>query len=165
MKNISKCLIVSIMCLLVTFGCEGPAGPAGVQGTAGKDGGYDKQIRLDFNIIDTLISTDTVGTTTAPPFRILKFNKSNYLNVDSIVFAAFLRTSDTAITCRLMLVVDTVAVDTLKSNKASFTFVESRNLFSILPSNKEVSLAVRLASSKKDTPVQALQPAVYLYRR
>ena len=156
---------------LFILGCEGPAGPAGVQGVGGlngKDGGYDKQLRLDFNIVDTVQSQDTLGTVLWQQFGIVKFNKTYYVNVDSIIFLAFLRSSDTSAVCKLELfnVTDNVGIDTslIQSKDTTYKLVESKNIFKELPST-EITLAVKISSSKQGTPVEALQPAVYLYRK
>jgi len=168
-RQISKYCIITTVSFFFILGCEGPAGPAGVQGTAGKDGGFDKQLRFDFSITDTLQTADTAGAIMPYPFRIIKFNKSNYLNVDSIVLVAFLRSTDTSAICQLKLVnvTDNVDIDTslIQSDTTIFTLFASKNIFNSLPPNKEITLAVKIKTTKKDTLVQALSPAVYLYRR
>ena len=171
MKKNSIATFLYLAGVLFILGCEGPAGPAGVQGVGGldgKDGGYDKQLRLDFNIIDTLQSRDTLGTVSSQQFTIVKFNKAYYVNIDSIIFLAFLRSSDTNAVCTLELfnVTDNVGIDSslIQSKDTTYKLVESKNIFKDLPS-KEITLAVKISSSKQGTLVEALQPVVYLYRR
>lgn len=162
-------LIIASLLLLI-LGCEGPAGPSGVQGEKGTNGtnaSSDKQIRLMFPGVSHTAS-DTAGFVLPPNTHIFKFNKAHYPLADSIIFIGLIRTNDTAAVCvaEVFNATDTVAIANSKIQTKSTTqvSVESKNFFANLP-NKEITLGVRLSSTRQGVSVGISQTGLYLYRK
>ena len=105
--------------------CEGPTGPKGENGIDGKNGYYDRQIRL--NIFDVWTSISTEWELTPQTLHLIKFNKMNYTDVDSILFVALLyvhEESDSNNACHVKLynVTDSVDIDNAEISSALKNF-------------------------------------------
>jgi len=163
------CLIaVSVSCLaIIALACNGSDGPTG---PPGNDGTSDKQIRLTFN--GGYSTTDTVATLCYSQQYITRFSKSNYVNVDSIVFGANMGTSSSSSNCIVELydVTDSVVIagGTLITNASGFfgdwPWIYSNNLLNSLP-DKEISLGFRIRSSQQGVGAQVNTPILFLYRK
>lgn len=155
-----SCLLTACF-LLACKGDKGDAGPAGPVGTT------DKQIRLTFFSVLGIGRTDTVYYT-LPNYLLVKFNKSNYTDVDSITFAAVGRSDSSNVFCTLELfnVTDSLRIQgsSIQTNSKVFKLFESNNIVSILP-NKEIALAISIRSSKQGTLVEVQQAHLFVYRK
>lgn len=140
---------------------EGPSGPPGT------DGSSDKQIRVLFPSA-SLGSSDTAGFISPIYTYIVKFNKNYYVDVDSIKFAAFVRSSNSNTTCRLEVFnltdSNVVSGSLITTNNTSYVLEESQNALSSFP-NKEITLALKIRSSTQGTFVECQQAGIYLYRK
>ncbi|ALI98347.1 DUF7151 family protein [Rufibacter tibetensis] len=129
----------------------------------------DKQIRLPFP------SENGYGTSTTEWYlipevslRLIKFNKANFSNVDSITFTSNLRSNDGSTNCfvELLNLTDNTVISSsaLKSNSPIYNLVESKNIFKELP-NKEITLGVRMRSEQDGIYVQGHIFHLFLYRK
>jgi hypothetical protein len=133
-------------------------------GPPGQNGVSDKQIRFPLgNNIGTELTTPQA---TDSQFDLIKFDKRNYVSVDSIVFSSRMRVSDGADSCivELFNVTDNQVITSskIRTNATTFTWQDSPNLYSNLPS-KQITLAVRVRS-KIGKSVEGGQSFLFLYR-
>jgi hypothetical protein len=133
-------------------------------GVPGLDGVSDKQIR--FPIGTNISSNATTATRAASQYDLIKFDKRNYIQVDSIIFSSRMRSALPTDSCivELFNVTDNQVVSNsiLYSKSETFVWQDSKNIFSSLP-NKEVTLSVQVRS-KKGATVEGGQSFLFLYR-
>jgi hypothetical protein len=159
-----KVVFISALFLFsfIIYSCTGPAGPAGKDG---KDGGYDKQIRIDIES-----AGNTGDDFWHSNLALIKFDKRNYVGVDSIIFVANIYTDDTAIygIAELFNYDDgsTIQNSTLQSNSPynSNIFTQSENIFQSLPA-KEINLGIRTKSSVSGKSMGLGRHYLFLYRK
>jgi hypothetical protein len=127
----------------------------------------DKQVRLNFPYMSVGI-LGTSGRILAQEFWLIDFNKSNYANVDSIVFSASLESGDTTANCvaELFDVTDNTSVTNsfIETNKLNAVWVRSKNIFSGLP-DKNIDLSIRVSLDKDVQYYGAIYDAVLLLYR
>jgi hypothetical protein len=140
-----KRIIISALFLFsIIYSCTGPTGPAGKDGINGKDGGYDKQLRID---IESSICTG--GELTRENLGTYKFDKRNFIGVDSIVFVGMVWAGDTNVygKAELFNYDDglTIANSTIsaKYSSGNWEISQSVNCYNSLP-NKEINIGVRI---------------------
>ncbi|MCU0446740.1 MAG: hypothetical protein MUE85_17675 [Microscillaceae bacterium] len=133
-------------------------------GVPGLNGVSDKQIR--FALGTNLSTTATTASRTASQYDLIKFDKRNYISVDSIVFSARMRSAVATDSCVVELVNITdnqvVSNSILYTKSETFVWQDSRNIFSALP-NKEITLGVQVRS-RKGALVEGGQSFLFLYR-
>jgi hypothetical protein len=128
----------------------------------------DKQIR--FNIVNTNgLGINTIEGGQAPEeYNLIKFNKDFYDNIESIVLAGQIRSSDPSANCivELVNVTDNIIYSSsqIKGNSTSFSLATSGNFISDLP-GKEITLSVRIRTDKEGIVVEANQINLFLYRK
>jgi hypothetical protein len=109
----------------------------------------DKQVRLAIG--ESNVSTTSTDWYNTPfqTYRLIKFNKLDFANVDSITFVPSLYTSDAAnkVFVQLYNWTDNVVISDseITSNTPDWIFKESGDLYDKLP-NKEVILGIRIKS-------------------
>ncbi|GAB4395638.1 MAG: hypothetical protein OHK0053_05190 [Microscillaceae bacterium] len=135
-------------------------------GPPGQDGGFDRQLRLPLGT--ALITTPSQDTVFADgQFDLIRFDKRNYLEVDSIVFVSRMRAQVDEDTCRVLLYnhTDNTFINNvvLERDTTTFEWVSSGNIFSALP-NREIDLNVVLVSKKNGAIVEGGQSYLFLYR-
>lgn len=164
--------LIAVCCFL---GCtkEGPAGPSG------KDGAQDKQIIFHFDF--PYASQNLEGF----PYLVLaKFDKRNFVGVDSIILVANPTVEDKGSpgTFCLMDVYNLtddvpIANSLISSNRpqdslnnstkfyGANTYLQSGNFYSSLP-NKEINLGIRIRTSTKGVTAHGASKCfIILYRR
>lgn len=132
-------------------------------GPAGEDGVSDRQIRLalgeQFNTTDSLRIDGR--------FDLIRFDKRNYVNVDSIIFTSRMRSETVGNQCLVDLfnVTDNVLLESaqLSTDTTNFDWIASDNIFDGLP-NKEITLAVIIRSENQTNLVEGGQSFLFLYR-
>jgi hypothetical protein len=133
-------------------------------GVPGLDGISDKQIR--FSIGTNLNTNSPTATRTNAQYDLIKFDKRNYIQVDSIVFSSRMRSALATDSCIVELVNVTdnqvISNSILYSKSETFVWQDSKNLFASLP-NKEITLSVQVRS-KKGAQVEGGQSFLFLYR-
>lgn len=154
-------------------GAQGPSGatgPTGLQGPSGLDGVSDKQIRLSFSQagID-LIPNDTLWhTADSLSCCLRRFKKSNYPNVDSIVFETFAGSYADVVTCSVRLYNLTdgipIASSTVSASGPGYAFVWTGNIINALP-DKEITLGIQTKSDKAGKEVYSNRFTLYLFRK
>jgi hypothetical protein len=129
----------------------------------------DKQIRIEIGESNVpTISTDWYMVE-FQTFRLIKFNKLNYYNVDSITFVPSMYTSDptNTVTVELFNVSDNVPIANtqISSNVNDWIFKESQNIYQHLP-EKEITLGIRLKSENSDYSVSTgIRSYLFIYKR
>ncbi len=129
---------------------------------------------LDKQIVMT-VGGPTDAYSSAPKsndIRIIKFNKNNYPGVDSIVFIVQPFSYDPSFESIVELYnfTDQVSIieSSLSSNQPSVNdnlkYLETSNLFNNLP-DKEITLGIRIYSSKDDSHVSCGYSYLVLYRK
>lgn len=135
----------------------------------GTNGGYDKQIVLE--IING--GGNTTSTNGFIGGELIKFNKANFTNVDSIVFVSTsLYCDDTDVNPGAILelynITDNlpIANGKLISSKsfANRGFQQTNNLYNFLP-DKEVTLGIRLSSKTQGAFAGVYTSYLVLYRK
>jgi hypothetical protein len=128
----------------------------------------DKQIRIE-------IGESNVGTYATDwfiiefqTFHLIKFNKHNYANVDSITFVPSMYTSSSSnkVYVELFNLTDNVPIGNtlLTSNTNEWIFKESGNIYDLLP-DKEITLAIRLKSENPDYYVYTgIRSYLFIYK-
>ncbi len=152
--------------LVLLCSCNVPKGDQGPIGPSGKDALSDKQIRLDLPQV-SFSTTDTAGTLPPANSVLVAFNTSNYVSVDSLVFAACLATNDTSAACQATLydatnkrIIDSSVVSTTSTSP---TWCFSKNSFAGLPAGT-INVSVMLRSSKQGASVSFYSGVLLLYR-
>jgi hypothetical protein len=133
----------------------------------------DKQIRLDIGPSPyNVYSTDYVlNQYNDEDGYLIKFNKLNYANVESIIFVpsmAAWSAPDQPTTCFVQLfnLTDNVAINNseLQSSVRAFVFQESGNILNDLPS-KEVTLAMRVRTTNPNQPVSVGKSYLFINKK
>jgi hypothetical protein len=144
------------------LGCtkEGPIGPAG------KDANNDKQIMLTLDFFANTTSIDGVIG-----LGLIKFDKRNYVGVDSIIFVSRPYSGDinSKSIVELYNISDNLSINNslLESNQPlqENNYLESGNLFSMLP-EKEINLGIRIRSEKEGSFAGVYNNSyLFLYRK
>lgn len=163
MKKLS-CFIFIIFILLSALSCEGPQG---IQGPPGEDGDYDKLITLMFPITGGGATVDTAGEILSSGSHILHFNKNNYVNVDSIVFTALIRSYVGGNYCiaELYNVTDSTVIDNsnVTTNSTIDEWIETENIINDLPDH-DITLSVRVRTENQGSMVSINRACLYLFR-
>jgi hypothetical protein len=128
----------------------------------------DKQIRVSFPFM-SFASWSTSGQILSQEFWLIDFNKSNYENVDSILFSASLETSDTTANCiaELFDLTDNIVIPNslIETNKLDPVWIKSKNIFAGL-SDKNIDLSIKLRTDKQVmNPVVIFDAVLLLYRK
>lgn len=163
-----------ILSFILFIACEGPTGPSGkdgingINGINGNDGDYDKQIRLIFNGYGT---NSTYSWVLIPERgNIVKFNKSFFIGVDSIIFCATLRVQNgngsAPAEARLFNITDNIEISNsiVSSSSSELTWDESANVINSLP-NKEITLGIQVRMSGSYGTAEVNTPMLILYRK
>ena len=134
----------------------------------GQDGEMDKQIRFDFGSGGWGYGTNTTNWTIVFP-RIPYFNLNNYPNVDSIMFTAELKSESLFEECKVQLfdITNNQVIENTEftMNSANYVLVETTvNLFDFIP-KEEITLGIRVKSSKSNHWVFFQRPQLVLYRK
>jgi hypothetical protein len=150
--------------LMIVFLCQCTINEVG---PPGKDGGFDLQLRFPIgNPEATTAISDTIRIDDR--YNLIRFDKRNYLNVDSIVFSSRMRSVIDQDTCIVLLrnVTDNTFITsaTLRSDTTVFRWVNSGNILSALPS-RSIDLGVVLISKRTGTLVEGGQSFLFLYRK
>ena len=155
-----------IFLVVLFIGCKGNDGTEGINGV---DGVSDKQIRLKF--LGTDVGTSDTTWTLAPyqTLHLIKFDKRNYVRVDSIIFTCSLYTPNSSNTAYAELydLTDSSSIlnSQVQSNMTDYLYFDSRNIFASLP-NKEIVLAVRVRSQNYGAFIETgLNAYLFLYRK
>lgn len=151
-------LLILIICFSLLSACT-----INEIGAPGIDGDYDKQIR--FPLGENRSTTDSLRTN--EQYDLIKFNKTNYIKVDSIVFVSRLRANIDQDTCYVDLYNATdkivIASARLESDTTVFQLKQTKNIYNAIPA-KEISLGVIIKSRNKTTLVEGGQSYLFLYR-
>ena len=127
----------------------------------------DKQIRLNFPYM-SVFTNSTSGVILSPGFSLIDFNKSNYENVDSIVFSASISTDDTTAHCiaELFDLTDNIVIfnSLIETNKHNTVWVESKNIFASLP-DKNIDLSIKLRTDKQGSGASIFDALILIYRK
>lgn len=138
----------------------------------GIDGGIDEQIRLSFgnhflfnSSVDWIISNNETE-------HLLKFNKLNYTNVDSIVVATRLATTNSGVKCfsELFNITENTSIpntqlESTVLNTEPFEYVFSDNIYDDLPDG-EIDLGLRIRSELEGTTIIGGFPTyIFIYRK
>ncbi|MFH2144133.1 MAG: hypothetical protein ABIJ97_17030 [Bacteroidota bacterium] len=115
----------------------------------------DKQIRFEFGPSNTYGLTTTDGQIIDKPSQtIIKFNKDNYSNIESIVFGASIYSSSSSSNCIVELWDITnnsiIANSSLNTSNINETYIESQNILLNIP-NGEITLAVKIKSDTENS--------------
>ena len=158
-------LSVLLLAMIISgIGCKGNTGPTG---PAGAPGGNDKEIRLSFSATQGTAWSDTNWHSDAAQVAIYRFNKNNYVGVDSIIFVALLETADSTAPCtmRLFNLTDSAMIQgsLISSSSRSLFLVQSSNISSSLP-GKEITIVPQVKSGKSGVQVQGYDRELWLLR-
>lgn len=130
--------------------------------------GTDKQVRLEIG--ESNVGTNSTDWSSTPfqTYRLIKFNKLNYINVDSITFVPSMYTTDVTnkVFVQLYNWTDNIEIgkSELTSNTNDWIFKESKNLYDQLP-NKEIILGIRLKSESSDYTVSTgIRSYLFIYK-
>jgi hypothetical protein len=127
----------------------------------------DKQARINFPYMSVGI-LGTSGKILSQEFWLIDFNKSNYTDVDSIVFSASLESFDTTANCvaELFNITDNTSITNslIKTNKLTTVWVRTKNIFAGLP-DKNIDLSIRVSQDKETQSGGAIYDAVLLLYR
>jgi len=165
MKKIVLILTLYILTFLI-YSCKGPEGPAGPPGKDGKDGETDKQIRMELAVWNG----GTEDNQWTSVLGLIKFDKRNYIGVDSIIFVANIYTYDTTNFCiaelfnydgGIVIQNSTIQSNTLYSY---ISFTQSGNIYQTLP-DKEINIGLRFRSSVKGKTSGIAYRYLFLYRK
>jgi hypothetical protein len=124
----------------------------------------------DKQIFFTLSSSNSNTTTPVITRSLLKFNKTYYPGVDSIIFVAEPYVSDPSNNCILELynITDQQVIpgSTLTSNVlVPGTFIQTGNIYNNLPDDKEITLGLSQRSSKEGFYSYTGSCYLFLYRK
>ena len=150
-------LVILLTILIVA--CEGPTG------SDGKDGGYDKQIRLTFPF--AFLSTNSIQWQLPNTYTYLtKFNKTFYVDVDSIIFVVPISSARDTSYAELYNITDSVPIigSQLSTVSSSYQLCETGNIYNNLPSD-EITLSIRLRVSNSTGYCYVSTPQLILYRK
>lgn len=160
MKSNLNLLIINILILLNLLS----ACTINEVGPPGQDGVSDKQIR--FPLGNNISTSATSNQPTDAQFDLIKFDKRNYISVDSVVFSSRMRVSEATDSCivELFNLTDNQVItrSKIRSNSTTFVWQDSPNIYANLPS-KQITLTVRIRS-KTGNLVEGGQSFLFLYR-
>jgi hypothetical protein len=130
--------------------------------------GSDKQVRLEVGESNVGTNSPDWFNTPFQTFRLIKFNKLNYSNVDSITFVPSMYTpiASNKVYVQLYNWTDNVEIanSELTSNTTDYIFIESKNIFDQLP-NKEITLGIRLKSESSNYYVSTgIRSYIFVYK-
>ena len=137
----------------------------------GVDGGFDEQVRLSFGE-SFLFTTGTDWIISANQNEhLLKFDKTNYLDADSIIVGMRIATTNAAVTCfgELYNITDDVSIANTElsstvTNTEPFEYTFSGNIYNDLP-DYEISIGMRIRSGTNGTQVIGGFPTyIFIYR-
>lgn len=137
----------------------------------GIDGGFDEQVRLSFGE-SFLFTTGTDWVMSHNQNEhLIKFDKTNYLDADSIVVGMRIATTNASTTCfgELYNITDNVSIANTQLsstviNTAPFEYTFSGNIFDDLPDH-EISIGMRIRSGTDGTQVIGGFPTyIFIYR-
>jgi len=158
MRNAQFISLLLIAQAVISCSDTGPQGPPGAS---------DKQTRVYFlpQYVSTLDSAGYLGFGSP---KVPKFDKSYFVNVDSIILVCDVQTGGNNARCLVDLYNGTdsvfIATGLIDKECVNACSAESGNLYSILP-NKEVDLYVRIRTSVHNTNVGIINPQLVMYRR
>ena len=169
MKKIAAFLLI-IFALVSFYTCFDNEGPAGPPGKDGKDGDYDKQICIPFPFTGSY-GTSRSQYTYLSSSAIIKFNKNNYIGVDSIIFVPHIDAwmgDDNYCIAEIFNLTDSTEIlnSLVKTNSKNRIWVESGNIYDSFP-EKEIDICVRFKSLKDgdDYRVGINRAWLFLYRK
>jgi len=153
-------LLITITFYCAIVSCQGPSGPAG------KDNPYDKQVSLTMDLQGRDGAYDQWHSFIA----ILKFDKRNYIGVDSIVFSVFTYVTDTTYN-HIIELFDYDTGDSIPNSRIITNidlkhakYVESVNIFKYLP-DKEITLGIRHKSSDPKNSAVIGNGYLFMFRK
>lgn len=162
---------LAIFLTILLTACEGPTGPNGKDGIDGENGGYDKQIRITFPF--EYWGTDSFQWQLGDAYTYLtKFNKTSFVNVDSIIFVVPMTsdwgndtTTDTSYV-ELYNVTNSspIAGSQLSIISGSYQLLETNNIYSNLPAN-EITISIRMRRSDSSGWCYVRTPQLIMYRK
>ena len=128
----------------------------------------DKQTRLEIGESNNSTSSTDWYSASFQTYRLIKFNKLNYSNVDSITFVPSLYTSDITnkVYVELYNWTDNVEINNthMSSNTKDWIFKESVNIYDQLP-NKEITLGIRFKSENSSFYVSTgIRSYLFIYK-
>ncbi|MCG8696992.1 MAG: hypothetical protein MI922_02975 [Bacteroidales bacterium] len=135
----------------------------------GTSGWLDKRIIIDFPA-DGSAYTEISTTGRILDFQVIfDFNINDYAGADSIVFGAYLKSSDSRSNCIAELynrthlyAIDNAIIDT---NSLEFQWVESKiNFIDDLP-GQAFDMGIRLRTELQNTTVSMYLPSIIIYRK
>ncbi len=152
-----------------TAGPGGPIGPTGPAGPAGPPAASDKVVRIPFFLAGvTFGASATEPTPLGSATHIVKFDRRDYVGVDSIVFMPSLSTEGASTNAFADVYNHTdmtvVAGSQVQTNSTSPVWLESRNLYAALP-DRQVTLGIRLRTDSQGTRAGVGAAYLILYRR
>ena len=158
-------LIIASLFLFCIFilGCKGDQGPTG---PVGQSGSFDKQIRLDFGY-GGISTSDTAGKFSSGMSNLLKFKKSDYVDVDSIVFVTSVGVeSPASMVIQLYDLTDSLYIPNaqITTTQPWETVVQTGNIFNDLP-DKDIDIAIHIRTTIEGKYVQTGSAVLFLYRR
>ncbi len=136
-------------------------------GPPGEDGGFDLELRFSLGSqTKTTAAEDSLRVDAR--YDLVRFDKRNYLEVDSIVFGSRMRSEIDQDTCLVFLynVTNNIVISgaRLQSDTTAFEWRYSGNIYNALPS-RPIDLGVLLVSKKTGAVVEGGQSILFLYRR
>jgi hypothetical protein len=138
--------------VIIFFSCENEVSSPRIDRLGSLTNG-DKQERLEIGESNVYTSSTDWFSTPFESYRLIKFNKLNYSNVDAITFVPSLFTSSASNKVYVELYNWTDQVPIINSQVISITpdyiFKESENIYDHLPA-KEITLGIRLKSESSD---------------
>ena len=140
-------------------------GPRGPNGNDGKDGENDKQIRIAFPF--AYMDTNSIQWQLPETYTYLtKFNKTFFVDVDSIIFVVPISSALDTSFIELFNVTDSVSIlgSQLSTVSASYQFCETGNIYNNLPAD-EITLSIRLRVSNSSGYCYVTTPQLILYRK
>ena len=134
------------------------------------NGAFDSEIRFDFDwpFLSSLSTYSTTGKLNADKTTLIDFNINNYVGVDSVVFGAYMYTSDNSAKCIVELYNKSngsvITNSEVSTNETSETFVTTTvNFIDEFPTEK-IDLGVRVRSEIEEVNVTLTKPLLLLYR-
>lgn len=131
----------------------------------------DKQVRLDFQFGSTVWNStvSTPGEVLPEQFSLLRFNLYNYENIDSVIFAAKIWSSQKNNDCMVDLydltnneVIPNSQIKT-SSNDFLGSYVFTQDIKDNFP-DKEIELGLRIASQNEGITVSIYRAHIFIYK-
>ena len=148
-----KKLIYFISFFFISFlfiNCTGPSGQPGIDGLNAVNN-YDKQVSLPFGYSDFSSQPgDTIGDLYTD-YKIIKFNITNFINIDSVIFYCELKESDTSSLAEVQIfdLTDSTEIlnTVLQTNQSNWQSLVTGNILNYLP-GKDIDLCLRIRNAK-----------------